>query len=259
MYNPEHMPCRYPLIHKTVFQLARSLARPGRRSFHLDAAALAERLRPPLRILGSEYLPDRGPSLITVNHYTRPGFPSWWIALAASAAVPVEIHWVMTAAWVFPDNPRKDRLIAPLTRWVFHRLARVYGFTTMPPMPPRPQEVAERARAVREALAYACQVPAPVIGLAPEGSDSNTGVLQAPPPGVGRFLLHLAACGLVIVPAGVFETRDGLNVRFGPHFRLSLPAGLSKEAADTQASRVVMRAIASLLPVELQGEFQETI
>ena len=257
MYN-RPVAIRYPLLTWTTFQIALSVLVLHKRSFHADVAALAARLDPPLEILGHEHIPADGPCLITVNHYTHPGFQSWWVALAVGAAVPAEIHWVMTAAWVFRGDRLKQATITPVTRWVFHRLAGIYGFTIMPPMPPDPYEVAGRARSVREVLSFAKDTPTAVIGLAPEGGDSGTGALQAPPQGAGRFILHLAHHGFLIVPAGLYETADRLRLCFGPHYRLSLPAGLSTGERDLQASRTVMRAIACLLPEDLQGEFTST-
>ncbi len=250
------MPNHFPWLNTTAFTIARAVLSLEQRSFHADALALAQRLKPPLQIHGNEALPACGPRLIVVNHYSRPGFPSWWIAIALSAAFPQDIHWVMTAAWVFPGQPVKAVALTPLTRWIFRRIARVYGFTTMPPMPPRSHEAADRARAVREVLGTIRREPEAVIGLAPEGGDSGPGGLSFPPPGAGRFLYHLAASGLAFIPAGVYETGDELHVRFGQPYRLALPPGLTRKDLDFQAIHVVMRSIARLLPPDLQGEFR---
>ena len=119
------------------------------RSLAHDAQAAMAGLRPELLVLGGDRSPSSGPCLVTCNHYSRPGFDAWWLALAISAAVAAqreesadrEIHWVMTAAWTFPESRIKRRILTPLTRWAFARVARVYGFVTMPPMPPHPDEV----------------------------------------------------------------------------------------------------------------------
>ncbi len=255
MYN-RSVAIRYPLLTWSTFQIALSVFAGKKRSIHSDAMGFANRLAPPMSIIGQEHIPANGPCLLTVNHYIHPGFKSWWVALAVSAAVPTDIHWVMTAAWVFPGNPLKGYTIAPVTRWIFHRLARIYGFTSMPPMPPDPREVAGRARSVREVLSLAREMPSAAIGLAPEGSDSGTGILQAPPHGAGRFMLHLAHLGFPVVPVGLYESCEHLCLRFGPHYQLSVPAGLSPEERDMQASRAVMQAIARLVPEDLQGEYR---
>ena len=126
------------------FVWAVSALRP--RSFARDAQVAVRELRPGLEVLGGEHVPPRGPCLVACNHYSRPGFDAWWLALAITAAVAAhrapdadpEVHWVMTAAWTFPESGWRHRILTPLTRWAFGRVARVYGFVTMPPMPPTP-------------------------------------------------------------------------------------------------------------------------
>src|SRR5688500_8609586 len=66
------------------------------RSFHFDAKACIEKLNPPFQVLGKENIPRYGPCVVTVNHYHRPGFGAQWLALAAAAAIPVDMHWLMT-------------------------------------------------------------------------------------------------------------------------------------------------------------------
>ncbi len=249
------MPIRYPLLTRRTVLIALSLLTRKKRGFHTDAAALAARLDPPLDILGQEHIPASGPCLITVNHYIHPGFKSWWVALAVSAAVPADIHWVMTAAWVFPGNRLRQSTIAPVTRWIFGRIAGIYGFTRMPPMPPDPREVVGRASSVREVLTFAKDTPNAVIGLAPEGGDSRTGILNTPPPGAGRFMLHLARLGYPVAPVGLYESGERLCLHFGPRYQLSAPAGLSPEERDSQTSHTAMQAIARLVPEDLQGDY----
>ena len=94
-----------------------------------------------------------------------------------------------------------------------------------------------------------------MIGLAPEGGDSAGGILSLPPPGVGRFMLHLAAIGLQIAPVGIYEEDGRLCLRFGQRYRLELAAGLPAVERDRCASQIVMSNIARLLPAALQGEF----
>lgn len=211
-------------------------------------------LQPPLQVIGAEQFPSNGPYLLTTNHYTRPGLGAWWLALAASAALPVEVHWIVTEAWTYPDALR-SRLFTPLTRWAFRRVAAVYGFTSMPPMPPRPADTLARARAVRQVLAYARRTPQAVIGLAPEGGDSPGAVLAAPPPGVGRFISHLAELGLPLLPLGVYEADGRLYLHFGPACPLELPSHVAPHELDRQVSQQVMRHIAALLPPHLRGDF----
>lgn len=234
--------------------LAGTVSGQSRRSFRQDAQMCIARLQPPLRILGTENIPTRGPCLLTMNHYARPGFHAWWIALAVSAAVPVDIHWVMTAAWTYRD-PLRSHVLTPISHIVFHRLASIYDFTPMPPMPPDPRDTVARTVAVRKVLAYAKEVPNPVIALAPEGADSPGGALELPPAGVGRFMSLLAHGGFDIVPVGVYEEHGEFYLNFGPTFQPSHLTGTSNEERDLTVRTEIMRHIACELPSRLRGAF----
>ncbi len=245
---------RYSYPPANLFGLAGRVFFGGRRSFRRDGLACVRRLQPPLSVLGEENIPGRGPCLLTFNHYYRPGFRAWWMALALAAVVPAEIHFIMTGELTFPG-----RWYAPLgrtgSRLLLRRLAKVYGFTLMPPMPPRPWEVEARARAVRSALAYRRSHPQAILGLAPEGGDNPPdGVLAWPPPGAGRFVALLAG-EHPITPVGVYESQGALCLRFGQAYRLSLPPDLSAEQKDRLAAERIMQAIARLLPDPLRGDF----
>ncbi|MCS7011322.1 MAG: 1-acyl-sn-glycerol-3-phosphate acyltransferase [Anaerolineales bacterium] len=229
-----------------------------RRSFQRDAQACLARLVPPLRLLGAEYVPQAGPALIVFNHYYRPGFNAWWLALAISAVVPQEIHFAMTGELTFPG-----KWYAPLgqsaSRWLLRRLANLYGFTTMPPMPPRPKDVEARAAAVMKFLAFARSHPQAILALAPEGGDNPpSGALARPPSGVGRFLLHLSGSGFPLVPVGAWEENGAFHLHFGPAYRLEILPRLDAEERDRLAAEMVMRTIAALLPSTLRGEFKAT-
>jgi 1-acyl-sn-glycerol-3-phosphate acyltransferase len=227
----------------------------GQRSFHEDGMECIGRLRPPLRVLGEENIPQTGPCLITFNHYYRPGFNAWWMALGIASQVRVEMHWVMTGELTFPG-----KWYAPLgmagSRWLLKRFAHIYGFTTMPPMPPRPKDVELRAGAVRRALGFARHHPEAIIGLAPEGGDQPGGLVNWPPTGAGRFILLLAGQGFRMVPVGCFEEAGAFCLRFGAPYVLTLPGNLNPEEKDRRAACIVMSAIAAELPLRLRGEFK---
>ena len=243
------MPSGYGLPRELLPQLGLALLTGQRRSFRADAMRCASALRPPLKIYGAENIPVCGPCLVTTNHYSRPGFRAWWLALAVSAAVPAEVHWLITSAWTYPDRLR-GATITPASRWVLKRLAQVYGFTTMPPMPPEPADVLKRVEAVRRVLQVASQSERPLIGMAPEGGDFGVeGRLAEPPPGAGRFIFHLCELGLEICPVGIFEEAECLCLRFGPRYRLEALPGLPAFARDRCASQEVMQRIADLIPV----------
>ncbi len=261
LQKPPHFPV-YPVPYRLAIRLVGDVIRGARNSrcFRVDAQRCVADLRPPLHVEGQAHIPARGPCLLTMNHYTRlatadtPPFRAWWLALAVSAVVPAAIHWVVTEAWTYPD-PLRAHLITPTTRWLFRRIARIYGFTSMPPMPPDPRDVMARTLAVRHVLAYARTTAEPLIGLAPEGGDAPGGVLQMPPSGVGRFIIHLARLGLPIVPIGAFEADGVFCLRFGPAYRLDVSPALSAAERDRGARLMVMRHIAAQLPASLRGEF----
>ncbi len=192
-----------------------------RRSFRLDGQACVNRLDPPLFVLGKENIPPAGPCLILFNHYYRPGYNAWWTALAIAATVPQDIHFAMTGELTFPG-----KWYAPLgmagSRWLLKRISRIYGFTTMPPMPPRPKDVEARALSVRAFLAYAHSHPRAILALAPEGGDQPGGLLAWPPAGAGRFIALLTASGMPIVPVGVYEENGRLCLSFGKSYQCPL-------------------------------------
>jgi hypothetical protein len=224
------------------------------RSFREDAVACIARLAPPLQVLGKENIPSSGPCLLTFNHYSRPDFNAWWIALAVASQLPMDAHFIMTSELTTPGK-RYSPGGMPLTRWVLKRVAEVYGFISMPPMPPREKDVEMRARAVREVLSYAERTKHPVICLAPEGADMPGGRLTYPPSGAGRFMLQLSGKGLKVVPVGVCEQDCCLCVRFGAAYALSVTGKMSSDEKDRAAAKVVMENIARLLPPHLHGEF----
>ncbi|MGC8780704.1 MAG: hypothetical protein ACP5UQ_07555 [Anaerolineae bacterium] len=245
---------RYGYPWRTVLGMAGQALFGGRRSFRADACACVGRLRPALQLCGAEHVPTCGPALIAVNHYHRPGFGAWWIALAVASVVPAEMHWAMTDEWTCTG-----RSYAPVgragSRWLLRRVAAVYGFTTMPPMPPRSEDAIRRALAVRRLLEFVRDHPAAVLGLAPEGRDTPDGVLSRPAPGTGHLIRRLATLGFRIVPAGAYEQDGRLCLRFGPAYQLEVPPGVSGREADRLVAQTVMRAIAALLPPSLRGEF----
>lgn len=244
----------YPLPSKLLRKLLPAVLFRTKVNFEEESRQAMGYLNPPLQVLGVEFIPQGGPGMITVNHFSSPGFMAWWFVLAISSVVPAHIHWIMTSAWTFTSQPWLKPL-APLSRWVFQRVAQAYDFSTMPPMPPRTEDVERRAHAVRQILKLVKSTPDILVGTAPEGRDLPGGVLGMPPPGAGRFLLQLSRLGLPIIPAGYYDTSGCPFLRFGPAYDLSLPTGLSPDEADRQASLIVMKAIARQLPAQLRGNY----
>ena len=262
--NPMYPSYSYPK--RIGWSLAASVFFGRRRSFRADGRACIGELKPPLQILGQENIPHAGPCLITFNHYYRPGFNAWWMALAIAATVPIDIHFVMTGELTFPG-----KWYAPLgmigSHWLLRRLSKAYGFTTMPPMPPRPQDVEQRARSVRAVLSYVKVHPQAVLGLAPEGGDQPSGRLSWPAKGAGRFI-SLLACpsrgadgdgrrvsNTRIVPVGVYEENGFLCLNFGEAYSMEIPAGLTADEKDHKTAEIIMKAISRQLPTWLRGEF----
>jgi hypothetical protein len=206
-------------------------------------------LKPKLDLIGIENLPINCGYAVLVNHYYRPGFRAWWIPLAISSVVPQEMHWIMAGAWTYPGKPN-GKLLEQFSRILFKNVANVFHFTNMPPMPPRPFEVTERARTIRKVMRLVRDNPTLIHGLAPEGSDYPDGKMHLPPSGAGRFIGLLQAGGLQLVPAGIFET-DRLCLRIGTPFCLDMPRTKSADELDDYLRRQVYQAISVLLPDHL--------
>ncbi len=245
---------RYRLSTPVCLDLALAFIFDRRRTFSEHARRLQSGIRPPLRVLGEENIPCAGPGVIEVNHYASPSFWAAWLAIAISAVVPAEIYWTMTGAFTYPGKSF-GRLRTRLSRVLLSRVARVYGFNTMPAMPPNPAEVALRGQAVRRLLEYARMNPKALVGLAPEGFDRPGGVLGLPPEGAGRLALALARMGLVFYPVGAYEEKGEFCLCFGAPFRLEIPVSAAPKEADLAARTTVTREIARCLPPRLRGIF----
>jgi hypothetical protein len=163
------------------------------------------------------------------------------------------MHWVMTGELTCPGKWYAP-LGRTLSKFVLSRIAKVYGFTTMPPMPPRPRDVEARAQSVRQVLEVMRQENV-ILGLAPEGGDQPSGRLAMPTPGAGRFGLLLAGSGAEFIPVGASEADGAFCLNFGEAYRLSVSPGLSADEKDCLAAKMIMGKIAPLLPSHLRGEF----
>jgi hypothetical protein len=228
------------------------------RNFREDAQVCIAKVTPPVKIICKENIPTGGGYIITINHYYRDGFPAQWMAIAISSVIPSDIHWIITGELTYPG-----KWYAPLgmaiSKFILQRGARVYGFTTMPPMPPRAKDVEARAASVREVLNYVKQNKDAIIGLAPEGGDQVDGKLTMPASGVGRFALLFAAQGLRFEPVGVYESDGELCLHFGESYELKISHQSSADKKDSAAARILMEHIAPLLPEHLRGEFSSLV
>lgn len=228
------------------------LLRP--RDLQNDAKACIENMNAEIRVLGKAHIPQRGACVLTINHYHRPGFGPQWLALATTALVPIRMHWLVTGE-LMCQGKWYEAIGSRASRIFLKRLADLYGLTTMPPMPPRPRDVAARAASVRKVLEYVKDVHAPVLGMSPEGYNSPNGALTRPAAGFGRFGLLLARAGLRFIPVAGYEEDGRFHLHFGKQYELSVRSDLTAAEKDECAMRTVMENIAHLLPLHLRGEF----
>jgi 1-acyl-sn-glycerol-3-phosphate acyltransferase len=210
-----------------------------RKSFRLDARRYASRLRPPIRYLGLENIPARGPYQIHVNHYARPGFNTAWIAIALSAVQPAEVTWIVADQWVYAGHPLRF-LLRPAMRIILASLRQVYGFLPMPTMVPGYSDMPERSAAVRRVIRYTRSHPMAIIGLTPEGQDSPQHGVHLAPTGAGKFILRLNRMKIPILPAAMVEKEGCLTVKFGSMFNLPAEIDLLPSQVD-ESMRMIVR------------------
>ncbi len=186
--------------------------------------------------------------LLVFNHYSRPGFATWWRGLSLAASLPKEAKFVVASSYTYPDT-WLGRQKTQLWKWILKRVAETYNFIGMPAMPPKPEEILERSNSVRNLIQYARSTPQPWIAFAPEGGDSSDGRLAMPYPGVGRLMEYISGhLGLTIQPVGLFEEAECLWVFFGDPYCLD-PSGIqSSKDLDRVVSLRIMQSIASCLP-----------
>lgn len=237
-------------------ELIRDILLLRKRDFHQDAKVCIENINPPIKVLGPECIPQHGACVITVNHYHREGFHAEWLALSISALVPVKVHWIMTGEFMY-EGKWYQSVASYASRILLKRIASIYDFTNMPPMPPRVKDIQERAASVRAVLEYIRHAENPVIGLAPEGYDPEgpEGTLTKPAPGLGRFAVLLSNAGLRFCPVGTYESDGVFHIHFGEPYLLCVEDHLSPSEKDHQASQVIMKNIARLVPLHLRGEY----
>jgi hypothetical protein len=224
------------------------------RSFSQDARRMAAGAASHWRRIGPAPRLDDGSWVITTNHTTGPDLHSWWLPILITASLNRDVTWLMTNCWRYPDRLRRSTL-TPISRWMFERLAQVYGFITMPPMPPAVQETRSRADSIRRVLRCAEARTDCIFGFAPEGADPPQGGLQIPPSGVGRFIALLVRRGFEVLPVGAYHADGQVCLRFGLPYRPVVAPALRPDELDASVSRQLMLAIADCLPAHLHGAF----
>jgi len=235
---------RYRIPVKLLLEISMSMLLGKTRNFREDAQ-VALSANAAITISGISHIPIRERFLITLNHYSRPGFLIIWAAFAIAANLPGPSIWVMTRAWTNRSGGL-DVIRTWLISRVLLRLADTYGFIPMPPMPPVPEEQTERAIGIRNLLQAIRNHPDAALCFAPQGQDFPDGLLGAPPPGTGKLIVLLSRYFEKILPVGVFEQDGHLVVNFNKPYLLA--EVLAYEDSDDQIAWRVMSQIALCLP-----------
>jgi hypothetical protein len=199
-----------------------------------------------MQVIGEKTIPNEGPGLVTLNHYSRPGFSIVWAALGISAQLPDEHLWLMTNAWT-NRTQGIDQLHTGITRVLFKRLARMYGLITTPPMPPAMDEITKRTLSIRRLMRFIHENSETILYIAPEGQDFKYRKLGKLHEGIGKFIFQMQKKLEQIIPVGVWEENGRLILQFGESY--TLDKGCNYKDSDIEISNLVMGKIASLLPV----------
>ncbi len=235
-------------------------------SISRDAALLVGGIQPPPHILGQENIPANAPFALVLNHYDRPGLGAWWGAAVVVHAVacrrasePRGMHIAITREWWYAGGFGRA-VKQPLTRWLFGRLARAYGFVLLPPVVQGESFRGEGALSVRRVLALTRCASPRIVAIAPEGRTGEHGNLCEPPKGAGLFLLALTRNTIPCLPTGVYEDQEGiLTISFGKPFLLCADRFMPREQQDRQAAAQVMVNIGKLLPETMWGTYHAEI
>lgn len=244
---------QYRLPYHHMVQCGYYMLRGSPRNLGDDFRSLIPHLPAGPRVKGVEHLSVGGPLVIVGNHYQRPGLWLGWTAMIAGRAVfehtKRSVRWVAISEW---DNYRLFGVVIPnaLTRAIFGRFQRTFGFITMAPTNAPTQERARSVRAALEAVGTGA-----IVGIFPEGDIGPTPALIPARLGTGLFLTALQSRKARIIPLGVSEERGTLNVVFGPPVDLSEVRALPRPQQDEMARTLAMTAVARLLPIELRGAY----
>jgi 1-acyl-sn-glycerol-3-phosphate acyltransferase len=208
------------------------------------AARIGTRILTHVRFEGSiDDIPKQGPVILAANHASN-------------------VDGVLLAGWVIPHLSRQVQWLGKREMFdvpVMGRVVRAYGVHPV-----------DRSGADIEAFRIAQGIldSGQVLLLFPEGTRSRDAALQKPRDGLALLALRT---GATIVPIGLSDTnrlwprgrkprfwRNGhVTVRVGKPFRLAdeLPSDLSRKDAKTQATDLIMRRIAALLPERQRGPY----
>jgi 1-acyl-sn-glycerol-3-phosphate acyltransferase len=183
----------------------------------------------PIRAIGREHVPARGPYVVVANHAAWVDPP----ALALALGVPLRFM------------AKRELFAIPL-------LGLALRFAGAFPV--------RRGEADRRALLTALRVleAGHPLGFFPEGHRSPDGRLRRARAGIAFLVLR---SGAPVVPAAIVGTgpgpRGGISVRVGTPFRMDELAATGTEDPQALADRIMLR-VAALLPEELRGHYAAT-
>lgn len=247
---------RFPLT--WLMSMGRDMLTGKPRAFR-DDCELAVRIlpRPPV-VEGAENIPTSGSFVLVANHYQRRDLWIGWEGALLCHAL-WEARPDLVCHWITTDRAILDGATAPFSRWAFERVARVWDFVLVtPPEALDADSDQTRRHALRVCLRKLKRADGRSVCLCvfPEGMSGGTRGLGMAIPGSGRSLLALAATGIPLLPAAVWETHDGaLRARFGPAWRPEPPPGLERTALDQWAGDEALGRVAALLPESLRGNW----
>jgi 1-acyl-sn-glycerol-3-phosphate acyltransferase len=205
----------------------RSFYRLANRALRLVIPLLAR-----LRVEGSEHVPATGALIVAINHASLVDPP------LVGAILPRQVR----------PMAKQEALRVPVVGWII----RAYGAFPV-----------RRGQPDRRSLRTALEIleAGGVVMIAPEGTRSRSGRLQASHAGVGHLALLSDA---PVLPVAIIGTHSGWRQlarlrRAEVTVRIGQPLVTDLERSDTRAARrmtgMVMQAIAALLPPDMRGDY----
>ena len=189
-----------------------------------------------MEVKGIENIPPEGGCIFALNHLSRLDTPLIGITS------PRQVYALVAAKY----------RSYPVFNWFVEAIGGIW---------------VNRTEFSREPLMTAIRVlkRGDVLGLAPEGTRSADGELQPGKPGVAFIAAH---AHMPIIPLAITGTqnvgdllrfrRPRLSITYGEPFRLPKEGRLSSEELQ-QATELIMRRIATLLPPEYRGAYAEVV
>jgi len=147
---------RLPLSYILRFILAVLLGK--RRDLGRDTRGALMTARPRPKVVDDQHIPREGSFVFVANHYERPGLKVWWGGMLAATAIYERrqsdrtLRWLMTSEWY---DFRLGGVVPVPTwalRWLFRRIANVYGLVIVPRSPERRVGRAAAMRAMLEVV-----------------------------------------------------------------------------------------------------------